>query len=162
MAAKQKRSKKRSAASSRRPPKPHVFFIERNLGKYKVARALRAAGERVEIHDDYLSPDAPDEEWIRLVGRRGWIAITKDKNIRYRQWEREAIVRYKARIFVIRAKNVTADAIGVVLIKARNRIKRYADGHAPPFVAAIYRDGGVKTYPLGLGERESGSVRSLR
>ena len=33
----------------------------------------------VEIHDDHLPVDAPDEDWIRLIGSRGWIALTKDK-----------------------------------------------------------------------------------
>ena len=50
-----------------------------------IADALRQAGEVVEIHTDHLPDIASDEEWIALVARNNWVAVTKDRNIRYRQ-----------------------------------------------------------------------------
>jgi predicted nuclease of predicted toxin-antitoxin system len=141
------RSRKRSVASSRPLPEP-VIFIERNLGKHKLAQALRDAGELVEVHDDHLAQDAPDEERIQLVGEKGWLAVTRDKNIRYRQSELAAIEERKARIFVIRAKNVTAEDLAEIVLKALERIKKFSAKSAPPFVAAIYRDGAVKPYNM--------------
>ncbi len=67
---------------------PIVFFLDRNLGKYTIAEALRQAGANVEIHDDHFQSDAKDEEWLGEVGRRGWIILTNDKKIRYRSNER--------------------------------------------------------------------------
>src|SRR5574341_871525 len=78
-------SKKRSAAnSSSKPPNRYAFFIDRSLRSKIVAEALRQAGAEVHVHDDYFPPNAPDEEWLRVVGRRGWIVLTKDDRIRYR------------------------------------------------------------------------------
>ena len=85
-----RKSKKRCGASSKPPPEP-TLFLDRNLGKHIIARQLRDAGIAVEVHDDHLPQDAPAEDWIALVGRKGWVAITKDKNVRYRVAELESI-----------------------------------------------------------------------
>ena len=79
MIAKMQRSKKRSDASSERQPDEIVLFLDRNLGNHVIAGALSDAGHRVEIHDDHLPIDAPDEDWIRLISSSGWIGLTKDK-----------------------------------------------------------------------------------
>jgi len=63
---------------------PLIFFLDRSLGKHIVADALRQAGAEVQLHDDYFSQDARDEEWLQEVGRRGWIVLTKDDRIRCR------------------------------------------------------------------------------
>ena len=44
--------------------------MSRELGSDDVPDALRAAGARVETHNGNFAPDAPDDEWIREVGRR--------------------------------------------------------------------------------------------
>lgn len=67
MNARKRKSRKQSAANNRSLPE-YVIFIERNLGKHKVAQILRYAGELVEVHDDHLPQNAPDEQWIKLVG----------------------------------------------------------------------------------------------
>lgn len=74
--------------SKRRDDVP-VLFIDRNLGRHKVANALRSSRIPCEVHDDHLPQHATDEEWLSLVGRNGWIAIGRDKNIRYRSAEKE-------------------------------------------------------------------------
>ncbi len=86
-------SKKRSAAnSSSKPPSRYAFFIDRSLGSKIVANALRQAGAEVHIHDDYFPANARDEEWLRVVGQRGWVVLTKDKMIRYRGPELAALI----------------------------------------------------------------------
>ena len=47
----------------------------------KLADMLRAAGLRVEVHDDHFRRDAPDPEWLRQCGKREWTVITADKAI---------------------------------------------------------------------------------
>lgn len=147
MNARKRKSRKPSAASNK-SLSDQVIFIERNLGKHKVAQILQQVGELVEVHDDHLPQNASDEEWIQLVGEHGWLAVTKDKNIRYRQSELEAIKQYRARIFVVRAKNVTADDIGNILLKASNRMKKFSARTKAPFVVAIYGDGSLKPYGI--------------
>ena len=103
---------------------------------------------RVEIHDDHLPPNAPDEDWIALVGRNGWIAVTKDKNIRYRSAELASIRRHSARVLVVRAKSATGTDIADLLVAGRRRIARFTVRTPAPFVAGIYRGGEVKPYEV--------------
>ena len=147
MSAGQKKSKKQSGANSKQQREP-TLFLDRNLGKHIVASRLRSEGMAVEVHDDHLPPDAPDEDWIALVGRKNWLAITKDRNIRYRIAELEAIRRHSARVFVIRMKNATGPEIGELLVKGGRRIARFAAITSPPFVAGIYGNGTVKAFDI--------------
>ena len=142
-----KKSKKQSGANSKLPPEP-TFFLDRNLGRHVIAKRLRAEGMAVEVHDDHLPLDAPDEEWIALVGREGWMAVTKDKNVRYRTAELEAVRKHSARIVVIRMKNATGPEIAEVLVKGRRRIARFAAKTPAPFVAGIQKSGTVRSYEI--------------
>ena len=132
--------------SSRPPPEEPTLFLDRNLGRHIVADRLRSEGMKVEIHDDHLPPDAPDEEWIALAGRRGWVAVTKDKNVRYRAAELASIRRHSARVVVVRTKNATGQDIADLLVAGRRRIARFAERTPAPFVAGIAKPGQVREY----------------
>jgi hypothetical protein len=125
-----------------------VLFIDRNLGRHVVPSALRAAGIPCEIHDDHLPQDAPDEVWLSLVGKEGWVAIGRDKNIRYRSAEKLALQQARARLIVIRAKHATGQDVAELLIAHINRIYRFVDKHDAPFIAGITRDGKITQYHL--------------
>ena len=148
MIAKQTKSKKQSGANSKRQLEDIELFLDRNLGKHIISDALRSAGHIVHLHDDFLPPDAPDEDWIALVGEKNWIAVTKDKNIKYRTGELQAIKWHYARVFVVRAKDATGKEIAEILNKAYKRIEKFSKTNHPPFVAAINRFGPIKKYDL--------------
>ena len=143
-----RKSRKPSGASSRRQPETPVFFLDRNLGKHTIATRLRRERIRVEVHDDHLSPNAPDKEWVELVGRKGWVAVTRDKNIRYRTAEINAIRKHSARIVVIRMKNATGPQMAELLVRERHRITRFVAKTKAPFIAGISRDGSVRPYEI--------------
>jgi PIN like domain len=50
-----------------------VYFTDRDLGK-RFPESLRSGGLTVERQADHFTPDAPDEEWLETVGKRGRIA----------------------------------------------------------------------------------------
>ena len=64
-----------------------TFFVDRSLGK-QVGRRLREAGATVELHDDHFEETTKDSVWTPDVTARGWVILTKDKNIRRRGGER--------------------------------------------------------------------------
>ena len=123
------------------PPELPTLFLDRNLGKRIVSARLRAEGVDVEVHDDHFAIDAPDEEWIRSVARRGWVAVTRDRNIRYRTHEMNSIRENTARVIVIRMKDATGEAIAEVLWRSRSRIARFVATTPAPFVVAITSNG---------------------
>ena len=66
----------RRRVKSEDPLETAVFFIDRCMGKSKIAVPLREAGIRVELHDDHFAQDAQDDPWLPVVGRKGWYVIT--------------------------------------------------------------------------------------
>lgn len=126
-----------------KPPEPFIVFLDRSLGKKKIASALRQAGIEVHVHDDYFSPDARDEEWLKETGRRGWVVFTKDHRIRYRSPELAAIIRTNVRAFVLTGGNLQGDEMGRIFVKALPAIRRFLSKNSPPFVATVTRGGSV-------------------
>src|SRR5262245_254483 len=92
-----------------------IFYVDRCLGK-AVPRALQEAGARVEIHDDHFAKDAEDEVWIPEVARRGWVILTKDKNIRRTPGEREAALTANARIFTLSSGNMRGEVMAALFV----------------------------------------------
>lgn len=140
--------KKRSAASSasRKQPKEPTFFVDRQLGRYKFAQVLRAAGLDVVIHDDHFAQNTIDTEWLAIAGKRDWVVITRDERIRYRAAEREALRRAKVRAFVLVAHgDLRADALAEIFLKALAKVKAMLANEKPPFIAKIWRDGKTAT-----------------
>jgi hypothetical protein len=56
------------------PAEPLTFFIDRPLGR-GVGEDLRAAGLRVELHDDHFAQDTQDVDWVREVTAHGSASI---------------------------------------------------------------------------------------
>ena len=137
--------KKRSGAnSSSKPLESLIFFLDRSLGKKKIAIALAQAGERVEVHDDHFPPDARDADWLSTVGNRGWIVFTKDDRIRYRKLERMALMQAGVGAFILTAKDLSGEEMAQIFIKALPAMKRFIAKHTPPFIAKVTRSGAVE------------------
>ena len=138
--------KKRSAANSisQKPPEELIFFLDRQLGRHKMAGILRGADLKVEVHDQHLAQDAPDPEWLAFAGKNNWIVITRDERIRYRVAEKQAIRRAKVRAFVLAAQgNLRAETLAENFLKALPKIRRLVEKEKPPFVAKVSRSGDV-------------------
>ena len=108
-----------------------------------MASPLRSLGLQVEIHDDHFSPDAPDSTWLKSVGQRGWLVLTKDKRIQHRLIEQAAVAAASVRLFALSGGNLTGDEMGAVFVKAHRRIIRVAQANRAPFIARVYKDGSV-------------------
>lgn len=92
---------------------------------------MRAAGFQVEKHDDHFGPTTLDEVWLPEVARRGWLALTGDKDIRRVKKERDAAMRSGAALFFLIGKN--HDEKTRNLVATAPRIIRFREKHAPPF-----------------------------
>lgn len=108
-----------------------------------MADALRRAGVEVHVHDDLFPPDARDEDWLREVGRRGWVVLTKDDRIRYRTAERTVLLNAGVAAFTLVARNLRGAEMAEVFVKALPAIIRFAARNTPPFIAKVTRDGSV-------------------
>ena len=137
-----KRSPTRSAASSgSKPPEPLTLFLDESLDSLSVVSALRNAGANVVRHTERFPRGAADEVWLTEAGRNGWIVLTRDKRIRYRKLERDALQAAKVRAFVFTGGNVTAKDTGAILARALPRIQRICQSVPGPFIYHIGRSG---------------------
>ena len=134
-------SRKQFAA---KPPDGTVFFIDRSLGTEPIRTELSKAGLVVEIHDDHFARDEEDRVWLRTVGERGWVVLTKDQRLRYRPLEIAALRASKARVFVLTAGNLRGIEIAAVFVVALPRICKVLHSAPGPFVARVTQSGHVK------------------
>ena len=101
------------------------------------AAVVRGIGA-VERHADHFAHDTPDEVWLAEVGRRGWIALTHDKRIRYKPNERDAVMRHRVGLLVIVGVAPFAE-LARAFVATLPSIEHFLDNHAPPFIAKVYR-----------------------
>jgi hypothetical protein len=142
-----RRSRRQSATSSRSSQEPReevVFFVDRSLGRKRFPTPLHDAGLTVEIHDDHFAPDAEDEVWLSEIGKRGWIAITKNERIRYRTIERVALMVARVRAFILSRGKIPAVELAAIFLRALPRVRRVVAMHRGPFIARITRGSKVK------------------
>ncbi len=119
------------------------FFLDRSLGRITASR-LRSAGYGVHLIADHYPDDAsdvPDEEWIAEGCSRGWVLLTKDKRIRYRAEELEAL--QEGHLFCLVSGNMDINAMTQAFLDALPKIERVI-GEEPVGFWHVYRDGKIK------------------
>jgi predicted nuclease of predicted toxin-antitoxin system len=129
--------------SVRKPPEGTVFFIDRSLGVEPIRSELLNAGLAVEIHDEHFKRDEEDRVWLRAVGERGWVVLTKDQRLRYRPLEIAALRASNARVFVLSAGNLRGAEIAEAFRAALPRISKTLYSGRGPFVARVSRSGQI-------------------
>ena len=139
MGARHKKSKKPLGTRAELLLERSVFFTDCCLGKH-VGQALRGVGLKVELHCDHFKEDEADTVWIPKVGAKGWIVLTKDKNIRRRPREIEAVTAGNVRMFTLPNANLTGQEMAERFVESRLRIARFLKKHQPPFVAVVLLD----------------------
>jgi len=128
-------------SSNSKPPETLTFFLDRALGKRRIADGLRALGLAVEVHEDHYPSDATDVEWLSDIGKKGWVVLTKDSQIRYRAPERQALLNAGVAAFVLTSGNLTGDEMKQVFITAMPRIMKLLNRQQRPFIAKVTRSG---------------------
>ena len=114
-----------------------VFFTDRDPGK-RFPEILTSGGLTVERHADHFAPGAEDEAWLEEIGKRGWIALTHDRRIRYKPNERDAVMRHGVGLLVIVGAAPFAD-LAHAFVATRPRVEQFLAEHKPPFIAKVYR-----------------------
>lgn len=82
--------------------------------------------------------------WLTRAGSLDWIVLTRDKYIRYRTSEKEALLAAGVRTFVLTSGNLTAEGMAEAFLNALPRMDRLVRKTRPPFIARVSRDGRVE------------------
>ncbi|HUN32658.1 MAG TPA: hypothetical protein VMU95_11645 [Trebonia sp.] len=132
------------------PSLPPKFFIDRSLGRKAVPGALRADGwDVVTLAEHYgmpLDQQVADTDWIEEAAKRGWPILMKDKRIRHRHAEIDAVIEHAARCFVIANGELPSAQMANRFIIHKEAI--YAAVATPgPYVYSVRADRIWRLYP---------------
>lgn len=136
-----KKSKKPSASNSAALPEPITLFVDRCAWSRLLGEALDAIGANFIAHHQRFAPGAPDEEWLTVAGREGWLVLTRDKHIRRRPSELEAFQTHKVIVFVLAAGNASAAETADLVTRLYDKIQRLAAQAKPPVMYSVTRSG---------------------
>lgn len=77
------------------------------------------------------------------MGQHGWIVLTKDHRIRYRNLERAALIKAGVGAFILTSGDLSGEEMAQIFVKALPAISRFLRRHKRPFIAKIGRNGSV-------------------
>jgi PIN like domain len=122
------------------PAQRPEFFLARSLGRFAVAARLWAAGwELVTFAGHYGREQPTDSQWIRDAADSGWPILMKDKRIRHRQAEIDAITEHGARCFVVARDDLTFDQVAERFL-ANQRAIFEAAARPGPYIYVVQSD----------------------
>lgn len=130
-------------------PQPLEFFLDRCLGRHAIAAALREDGWNVRTLAEVFGSretTVPDHEWLERCARENWIVLTKDKRIRRRRAEIEALRAHGVKAFVLASGNLTAAAQARRFIDNRTRIEAACDDPGP-FIYSVQSTRILRLFP---------------
>ncbi|MGH7565621.1 MAG: hypothetical protein ACREK2_02205 [Gemmatimonadota bacterium] len=117
-----------------------TFFTDNDLAPHaetEVARILRAAGLNIICHADRFPPGTEDQVWLGECGRNGWIALSRDRQIRYTPLAKERIMSAGVRLFLLIGRHPharLAQNFVNTLQQVHDCIRRNEEG----FIARVY------------------------
>lgn len=130
-----------------------TFYVDASV-PVSVRRAL--AGVRDDVchagQSGLPAEDAEDVHWLKIAGEQDWVVIKRDKRIRKREWERQALIEAGVRTFCLTgAGNYTRWKILELLALRWSRIEEIATTVDGPYVYSVTLQG-VRALALGPGE----------
>ena len=125
-----------------------VFFLDRGLGIYDVATALRSAGHLVMpmalVYPNGKDQSVSDDEWIKRASS-DWLALTKDTAIMRNH--QPALRASTLRVFALNNANLTGPQMAERYLHNLRRIPRRAS-QPGPYVYIVSSDGIEKRWPV--------------
>jgi hypothetical protein len=105
-----------------------------------VPDVLRQHGYKVEIHDDHFAQTEKDVIWLRFVGQRKWIVLSKDPHIRKRALERKQLRRARVHAFFLGRADLKGAEMAEIFRRAIPKIIEMVTNAGNPVIALIRRD----------------------
>lgn len=141
MGGRRKKSKKPFDTKAEQRLSEATFYVDECLGRHDVANALRTNGWTVEPWHAHFESGTPDEVWLPFVGEKGWVALTKDKAIRRREAELDAVIAHGVRMFALPNGSLSGQQMAELFLGAARHIGRTLHKNRGAFVASVSTSG---------------------
>lgn len=131
-----------------------IFYLDASI-QVAVRTALAAVRDDIRYAG---GPGAPkenmqDRHWLAVAGAEGWVVLKRDKHIRTRPLEREALIVAGVRTFCLTgAGNYTRWQVLELLAARWGRIEEIANSRPGPYIYSVTWQG---VRPLALAGVDS-------
>jgi len=122
-----------------------TFYFDRNFGKRfpRAPFSLRAP-VMIEWHNNQrFKDDMPDDEWLAVVGQKGWVVFSHDRKFHTEATETAAVLQHKVGCFYLPAANHSSWHKAAALFRSFEKIKRLAEETPRPFIFDVRASGRV-------------------
>ena len=120
-----------------------MIFVDRSIPR-AVAQALKQVRNDVVWLEDCLPHNATDAQWLALVGSSGWLAITRDKKIRQRPGELNALLASGVGCFILaQRQNLTRWDYLKLIASTLDEMEELFRITARPFIFGVYKTGAI-------------------
>lgn len=116
------------------PPNETVFYLDESIFSYALLSAVQGAGIRVERVGVAVPRGTDDDTWLEVVGKNGWVALTRDQRIRYRTLERRALIRHGVGSFTFTGGQATGAQTAQRVLELLPRFTAIAKSELRPFL----------------------------
>jgi hypothetical protein len=104
---------------------------------------LRKAGLRIVCHSDEFADDmTPDPVWIEYCAGKDWVIVTGDKAIETDPINRQAVIDFKAKVFLLDENNSRAVEWASAIVVGRRKLVATAHESDGPFFASVRKNAG--------------------
>jgi hypothetical protein len=111
-----------------------VFYLDESIYSRVLFDRLVKLGARVERAGEAFPFGCPDRDWLAACGERGWVALTRDENIRRRRLERLTVRDSGVALFVFTAGAATASETANAVARHLHRFTHIAESDGRPFI----------------------------
>ena len=120
---------------------PPEFLLDRSLGRYQVADALRAEGLVVHtlwsVYGTAAEQRLDDDVWAADAGQRGWIVLSADKRLRYDVGTR-LLVAHRVGVFQLARGNLPGRSQVRWYLNNLEEIQLAWDDTSRPFIYSVH------------------------
>lgn len=125
-----------------------MIFFNRNIPRSVVER-LREVRDDVMWFEPTFRHDAADAEWLAEAGAHGWIVVTRDRRIRSRPAEIDALVSHGVGTFILRQRRPMSASDVLDVVSANLDGMERLDRETPrPYLFSVSRTAGIRRIAL--------------
>lgn len=117
-----------------------TFIVDENLSQ-ELTKGLRGFGEDVHHIVDEFGRGVKDTDWLKEISGRGWSVITRDRAIRRRPAEIEALRQYRIGAFFLGGKQLSRWQLITQIVRAWPLILEANQAANKPFIFIVNRSG---------------------
>ena len=123
-------------------------YFDENIGN-RIPSAFKILGLKViaGVSKKYGRGQG-DIEYLKRTGRKGWLAISADKNMLEAQNEREAIISERAGIVFITDGHIKRPSLMLLLLKKWSWLETIDEEEQRPFAFYLYPSGRIRKVEL--------------